>query len=387
MLPIERFATIRAEIERSAELDRVLEGAGLLRAEWSRLEKHWQGELAREIAAGRRDLSERYLAAFFGGGTSAEEPEAPAPREGSAPKALFVPTYLAGRTPQPAPAPVQPAPRPVQPVPVHTPPVVLAQPPKVPAPLHVEVPAHIRVADKASPGSTVFVPELDQPRPGVVTLPFATKPTPSPMNATFVDDGKPRAESAELPFEGKRATPPAAQPIARGTGTGTELLDEGDAGATTGPTVPEGLPVLTVDQYAWMMAKLKRTPPAEMAATLGRFRLTEAGRAKLQEVWKAHMDSSPGVRAAYVRAFANAIESMSAPPAAPELPLPVERFAALQASLVGRGDRDAVLRSQGIDPSRWPDLLRVYGEAMKRSPELRRVYEALLVRATQPNRR
>jgi hypothetical protein len=151
--------------------------------------------------------------------------------------------------------------------------------------------------------------------------------------------------------------------------------------------VPEGLPVLTVDQYAWMMAKLKRTPPAEMAATLGRFRLTEAGRAKLQEVWKAHMDSSPGVRAAYVRAFANAIESMSAPPAATELPMPVERFAALQASLVGRGDRDAVLRSQGIDPSRWPDLLRVYGEAMKRSPELRRVYEALLVRATQPNRR
>ncbi|MBL9028308.1 MAG: hypothetical protein JNL21_39315 [Myxococcales bacterium] len=60
------------------------------------------------------------------------------------------------------------------------------------------------------------------------------------------------------------------------------------------------------------------------------------------------------------------------------LPMPVDRFAALQAELARSPDRAATLRARGVDPATWPDVLRAFGEAMKLHPNLREQYERLL---------
>ncbi len=64
------------------------------------------------------------------------------------------------------------------------------------------------------------------------------------------------------------------------------------------------------------------------------------------------------------------------------LPMPVERFATLQAELSRSADRAATLRARGVDPATWPDVLRAFGEAMKLHPNLREQYERLLQQAT-----
>lgn len=64
------------------------------------------------------------------------------------------------------------------------------------------------------------------------------------------------------------------------------------------------------------------------------------------------------------------------------LPMPVERFATLQAELSRSSDRAATLRARGVDPATWPDILRAFGEAMKLHPTLREQYERLLHEAT-----
>jgi hypothetical protein len=64
------------------------------------------------------------------------------------------------------------------------------------------------------------------------------------------------------------------------------------------------------------------------------------------------------------------------------LPMPIERFAALQAELSRSADRAATLRARGVDPATWPDVLRAFGEAMKLHPNLREQYERLLQQAT-----
>lgn len=64
------------------------------------------------------------------------------------------------------------------------------------------------------------------------------------------------------------------------------------------------------------------------------------------------------------------------------LPMPMERFAALQAELSRSTDRAATLRARGVDPTTWPDVLRAFGEAMKVHPNLREQYERFLREAT-----
>jgi hypothetical protein len=64
------------------------------------------------------------------------------------------------------------------------------------------------------------------------------------------------------------------------------------------------------------------------------------------------------------------------------LPMPMERFAALQAELSRSADRAATLRARGVDPATWPAVLRAFGEAMKLHPNLREQYERLLQQAT-----
>jgi len=82
MIPIEQFATLRAEMERGGTVDAVVEAAGLNAEEWTVAERHWQAAIARDLSMGGRQLADRYLAAF----------DAPAVPTQDPPK--LVPTYL-----------------------------------------------------------------------------------------------------------------------------------------------------------------------------------------------------------------------------------------------------------------------------------------------------
>jgi hypothetical protein len=85
MLSLERFAQIRADMEKTEDESGALRRAGLDEAAWKLLENHWQASIARELASGAKELSSTYFSAFFGPSAS------PAP---------LVPTYLARQTPE-----------------------------------------------------------------------------------------------------------------------------------------------------------------------------------------------------------------------------------------------------------------------------------------------
>ncbi len=258
---IERFASLRADLERSGDLERVLEGAGLLRSEWTAIERHWQSALAREVAGGGRELSQRYLEAFFAASQPPDKIKEPAPREGKAPAEFYVPTYLAARPP------------------VATGPSALSSSP------------------------------LAQP---VIVAP----PKVGFGGATFVAPAVAATSAGSLPFDGHHAPPPPVVSIPRGPDTGTRVVDQEPVQPVSGPQVRPGLPVLSVEQYAWMTATLRKTPAADLDAALARLRLTAATRSELQAVWSAHMEAHAQVQAAFMRALAQQFES-KAPDASP----------------------------------------------------------------------
>ncbi len=270
-ISIERFASLRAGIERSGDLERVLEGAGLLRSEWTAVERHWQSALAREVAGGGRELSERYLEAFFGAQRPAERIDEPEAREGSAPAQVAVPTYLAAR------------------------PAAMVGPSVISAPAPAPRPA---------PPPAVFA--------------FAESPRSGFGGETFVAAAAP-ISARSLPFAGSLAAAPLGSSVAPRLDTGTKVV-EGDAqtqpvSGVGGPQVRPGLPVLSVEQYAWVTATLRKTNASDLEAVLTRLRLTAATRSELQGVWSAHMEAHPHVRAAFMRLLAQQFEGQaSAPP-------------------------------------------------------------------------
>jgi len=61
---------------------------------------------------------------------------------------------------------------------------------------------------------------------------------------------------------------------------------------------------MTVDQYAFVAATLRRAPPAEVPAILARFRLDPTSRSLLDRSWAERMAAEPGLRQAFMAAFA-----------------------------------------------------------------------------------
>jgi hypothetical protein len=64
------------------------------------------------------------------------------------------------------------------------------------------------------------------------------------------------------------------------------------------------LPELTVDQYAWLVATLRKASPADLPAILGRVRLTPETRKDLEQRWKKRMTEEPAVQQAFLSALA-----------------------------------------------------------------------------------
>jgi hypothetical protein len=59
-----------------------------------------------------------------------------------------------------------------------------------------------------------------------------------------------------------------------------------------------------VDQYAWLVATLRKSSPAELPAVLARVRLTPETRRDLEQRWKKRMTEEPAVQQAFLSALA-----------------------------------------------------------------------------------
>jgi hypothetical protein len=68
---------------------------------------------------------------------------------------------------------------------------------------------------------------------------------------------------------------------------------------------------------------------------------------------------------------------------APTLPIPIARFAEIQAALSKSRDRDGVLRHFGFEPHAWQAIAVATNTALAASGSLRSLYEDLYRRATQ----
>jgi hypothetical protein len=63
------------------------------------------------------------------------------------------------------------------------------------------------------------------------------------------------------------------------------------------------LPELSVEQYAWVVAKLRKAAPAEFARTLATLRLTPETRGQLEAHWRARMGRDPELQQAFIAAL------------------------------------------------------------------------------------
>lgn len=111
----------------------------------------------------------------------------------------------------------------------------------------------------------------------------------------------------------ERRTAQTSAPRATGTLLGVELPRHVvQAAPPAGPQemsspaaeVHPSLPELTVDQYAWLVATLRKSSPAELPAALARVRLTPETRKDLEQRWKKRMTEEPAVQQAFLSALA-----------------------------------------------------------------------------------
>jgi hypothetical protein len=105
----------------------------------------------------------------------------------------------------------------------------------------------------------------------------------------------------------ERRTPCAAAPV------GMSATSTLDVPRTLPPAadVPLPLPELTVDQYAWLTATLRRTAPADLPTTLARVRLTPETRKELESRWNRRMAADPQVKETFVSLLARHLRGPS----------------------------------------------------------------------------
>lgn len=362
MLSLEKYAGLRFAIERRGARDPVLHDARVSVREWLGAQRHWLGAIASEIARGQDGLASRYLDAY---GAASSRPELTTAAHLATPppaRPLLVPSYLAAVQPSPprvvepaapqavtAPAPrgkstaplltVQEAPSlPFNPAPPPPAPALRAErhPSEVVRPAVLDAPPNV---SSAHPGTgTAWAPNA----PSGPALPFETlgEEAMGFTVARFVElsmalrnAGEDRARVLEgfgldasrhaklvAYFEGKfassasmalefgrvtaaaeQAARQAARPPARRVDSGTVLAPAGLPGvAQQGAPVP----ALSVEQYAWLSATLRKATAQDLPDTLVRLRLTPESRATLEAQWRARMAADPALKGEYIAALA-----------------------------------------------------------------------------------
>jgi hypothetical protein len=66
---------------------------------------------------------------------------------------------------------------------------------------------------------------------------------------------------------------------------------------------PSPLPDLAVDQYAWIVAKLRQAAPADLVSALATVRLNPETREQLEAHWRARMARDPALQQAFITAL------------------------------------------------------------------------------------
>jgi hypothetical protein len=98
----------------------------------------------------------------------------------------------------------------------------------------------------------------------------------------------------------ERRRPRVTAPV----GTGTVLTLDVLHAPPPATDVPALLPDLTVDQYAWLTATLRRTAPADLPAVLARVRLTPETRKELENRWSSRMAADPQLTETFISLLA-----------------------------------------------------------------------------------
>ncbi len=236
MLALEKFAKIRAEIERTGDRDAALVGAGIDAREWIRVQRHWLRELAEEVETGGTALAALYCDAYAGSpaAIAAPAPELPAPPVSGA---VVTPSYLAAA----AAAPRIPVSQVI--APVVGPPIVAEPPP---------------AASKPPFAGTAMVFEL----PRGPAMPFREGP-PAPSTSDRSVGAGPGASPA-------RDNTAAAAPSGGQASVGPVAPSGGHA--SVGPVAPSGghASVGTVSPGA---GSAREAPPARSGGTAMVFEL------------------------------------------------------------------------------------------------------------------
>ena len=92
------------------------------------------------------------------------------------------------------------------------------------------------------------------------------------------------------------------------------------ASPPVGPVLRPGLPVLSIQQYAWVSATLTAATAAELPAALAKLRLTIETRAELEAAWNAFLNADGAARTAFMLALGREFEGRPSPPVAPLQP-------------------------------------------------------------------
>ena len=96
-----------------------------------------------------------------------------------------------------------------------------------------------------------------------------------------------------------RRAPRAAAPLGAGTMMALEVPRVAPLPASASAPPPE----LSVDQYAWLVATLRKTAPADLPTVLGRFRLTPETRKDLEDRWSKRMAADPALQQRFIAAL------------------------------------------------------------------------------------
>jgi hypothetical protein len=348
VLSVERFAALRARIEVGTPREVVLREAGLTRREWTELQRHWLDALAEAVTRGDVALAARYERAFLGdSGASSVPVPAPAPTPPSAPPlapfiessplpVAFVPLAQRGTALGPSHSLAEPLPFRVDgsaPKPESAPPrqridsgTALAhephanEPPRgagVPPPL--ERTAALSAAPSA--GALPFRPESAEMAlfplvryAALVAARQARNVDRAAVLARFGLDG-PGHERIEALWQARIAQDPRValeftrqlEAATRAQASQEKPENRGKTALSldaTGKEASPGLPELTVEQYAWLVATLRKAGPEGTPAVLARMRLDPPRRAQLEAHWRERLARDPALRETFTAALA-----------------------------------------------------------------------------------
>lgn len=346
MLSVERFAELRAAMERAADRDAVLRQAGLTPRAWIQLQRHWLNALAAEVTKGRDDLAARYRGAFDRAsgttptsattatstapavailGAAAASPaasvahDAPPPPTAPSGHLPYMPSYLVGVPRDPG------AGAPPAPIATPSPPVA----PAFPAPA-VALPAASSLGGTSLALNIPRGPALPFPGSANAAAPAssaAPSPAPAPPHAPAPPAGPGTGTALDIsaavaaakkkknpttPFKrppGADAAAPPPSPSASApalTPASNAPASPPAGGAAPEPPVPE----LTIEQYAWLVAALRHaTAPGDAERVLAQLRLPPEAQRPLQERWRARMAADPALQAQFFAALQRQVKA------------------------------------------------------------------------------